>query len=588
MKTTDTYSFIYNCNLKYGKDYFDFSETEYKGSRQKLKVICKFCGKPIYGFPSQFTSDNRDCDCHRLLTKEKIEQRGHQIHDKLRAEKNLPPFSYEHVNYISKEIPILITCPVIDEKTGEVHGDFPMLTSNHLSHKQGCPKCKHNQISKNQTYTKDQFIAKSIKNHKDKLLQAGIPEYDYSETEYIDSRHDITFKCLLHGSKTQNAGSHMFGTLCDECSRMIVTENQKLTIEQIYEKSKEIYPTRYYTYDKVKFQNIKDEVTVTCPLHGDFPTTLQAHLHYGKECPVCKPHTVSQIEQDIYAILSNNNIQYSTHNRNIISPQELDIYIPSYNIGIEIDGIYWHSDKHKSKDYHINKTNNCEKQGIHLIHIFEDEWLYKHKIVEARLLNLLGKNKFSIGARKLLLKQVPVEQERIFLNNNHLQGYVASQVCYGLYYKTKDNRELLVCLMSFGQLRKNLGSSAKDGVYELYRFVTAKGYSVTGGASKLFKHFIKQFKPKQVVSYADRRWSIKSERNLYERLDFKFDSFTEPTYFYVQGNKRINRFALRKDVLIKEYGCLPTQTEKEFTEQMGWPRIYDCGNLKYIWTNNNK
>ena len=68
--------------------------------------------------------------------------------------------------------------------------------------------------------------------------------------------------------------------------------------------------------------------------------------------------------------------------RNIIAPLEIDIFIPSKNIAIEYDGLYWHSSNKFSgrtieKKYHLNKTEQCLKKGIKLIHIFENEWILK-------------------------------------------------------------------------------------------------------------------------------------------------------------------------------------------------------------------
>ena len=57
--------------------------------------------------------------------------------------------------------------------------------------------------------------------------------------------------------------------------------------------------------------------------------------------------------------------------RNIISPYELDIYLPEYRLAIEYNGAYWHS--LKDKFYHLNKTILCREKNIQLFHIFEDD-----------------------------------------------------------------------------------------------------------------------------------------------------------------------------------------------------------------------
>ena len=74
-----------------------------------------------------------------------------------------------------------------------------------------------------------------------------------------------------------------------------------------------------------------------------------------------------------------------TNDRTALNGNELDIFIPNKNIAVEFDGIYWHSEIVKDNDYHINKTITCEKRGIRLIHIFEDEWLEHADIIKSML-----------------------------------------------------------------------------------------------------------------------------------------------------------------------------------------------------------
>ena len=114
----------------------------------------------------------------------------------------------------------------------------------------------------------------------------------------------------------------------------------------------------------------------------------------------------------------------------------------------------------------------------------------------------------------------------------------------------------------------------------MLRFCNILNTTVIGGASKLLKYFIKTYHPKQIISYADRRWS---NGNLYEKLGFKFCYNTKPNYFYIKstGGKRINRFSLRKDVLVRKYNCPIEKTEHEFCNELGYYRVYDCGSKKY-------
>ena len=116
----------------------------------------------------------------------------------------------------------------------------------------------------------------------------------------------------------------------------------------------------------------------------------------------------------------------------------------------------------------------------------------------------------------------------------------------------------------------------------ILRFCNKLNTTVTGGASKLFTYFIKKYHPNEIISYADRRWS---QGNLYEKLGFHFVKDTKPNYSYIDGRKqkRINRFNLRKNILVEKYNCPENVSEVEFCYNMGYYQVFDCGNKKYIW-----
>jgi len=215
----------------------------------------------------------------------------------------------------------------------------------------------------------------------------------------------------------------------------------------------------------------------------------------------------------------------------------------------------------------------CEKKGIQLIQIFEDEWLFKQDIVKSRLLNLLKLNKNKIYARKCVLKEITSKESKEFLNTNHIQGNVNSNIRLGLYYDDE-----LVSIMTFGKLRKSMGYSTKKGSYEMLRFCNKLNTSVIGGADKLLQYFVKLYQPKEIITYADRRWS---QGNLYDKLDFEFIYKTKPNYWYINDDKREYRFKYRKDVLVKK-GFDINKTEHQIMLERKIYRIYDCGANLYI------
>jgi hypothetical protein len=48
--------------------------------------------------------------------------------------------------------------------------------------------------------------------------------------------------------------------------------------------------------------------------------------------------------------------------------------------------------------------------------------------------------------------------------------------------------------------------------------------------------------------------------------------------------KRIHKFNLRKQSLVKKYNINPNLTESEMTQQLGYFKIWDCGLLKFVKT----
>ena len=260
--------------------------------------------------------------------------------------------------------------------------------------------------------------------------------------------------------------------------------------------------------------------------------------------------------------------------RNLIK-QEVDIFIPEFNFGIEFNGLYWHSDLFKSKDYHLNKTIGLEKIGVELLHIFEDEWVYTPNIVKSILKNKLNLTNKKIYARNCVLKLVKDSESKKFLESNHIQGgQCKNSVRLGLYHN-----DVLVSLMTFSKGRIALGGKSNE--WELVRFCNILNTNVIGSASKLFKHFVKNYNPNKIISYSDIRLF---NGGLYKTLGFTNISKSKPNYWYVMENKRYHRFAHRKNVLVSK-GYDKTKSESQIMSERGYYRIYDCGNIRWEFTN---
>jgi len=191
------------------------------------------------------------------------------------------------------------------------------------------------------------------------------------------------------------------------------------------------------------------------------------------------------------------------------------------------------------------------------------------------ILNKLHKNETRIYARKTELREITDNKLiRDFLDNNHLQGFIGSKIKLGLFYDDE-----LISLMTFGKKRIIMNSKSKnENDYELLRFCNKLNNSVIGGASKLYKHFIKTHNPSEITTYADRSHS---QGKLYEKIGFVFVHKTTPNYYYIIDSIRKNRFNYRKDKLIRD-GFDNKMTEHEIMLERNIYRIYDSGSLKFI------
>jgi len=326
--------------------------------------------------------------------------------------------------------------------------------------------------------------------------------------------------------------------------------------------------------------------TIKCDNNQEHNYEIYAGLYYNRKlskticCTECNPPGSSKSGTEILLynfIKENYNGLILKDKRTIIPPKEIDIYLPELKIGFEYNSLYYHCENFVDEYYHYNKTEIAEEMGINLVHIYEDDWLYKQDIVKSRILNIISKTSNKIFARKCEIREIENNQLVVdFLNINHIQGFVGSKFKIGLFY---DNE--LVSLMTFGSLRVSMGQDSVDGSYEMLRFCNKLNTNVIGGASRLFKYFFDKYKPIEIISYADRSWSI---GELYLKLGFKLIHKTKPNYYYIVDGIRRHRFNFRKDKLVKE-GADPNKTEHEIMLERGLFRIYDSGSYKFQFLN---
>ena len=462
-------------------------------------------------------------------------------------------YDYSKTKYVNYYTKVCIICPK--------HGEFWQLPDNHLR-TNGCIYC-----SGKAKKTTEIWIKEAKKMHGDK--------YDYSKTEYINAKSKVCIICPEHGEFWQNPNKHINGQGCPKCGKISMSKKQSLTTDKFILKANKIHGDKY-DYSKVEYNDSHSKVIITCPKHGDFLQIANDHLR-GEGCPICG-RVFPQGERDILNIIKT--YEYKLHNKTILNGKEIDIYIPSLNLGIEYNGLRWHSENFgKDKNYHLDKLNKCNEQGIRLIQIFEDEWVNHREICESKLKQICDLNTNpKIYGRKCEIHEIMDKNEAYeFLDKNHIQGRTGCTIALGAYYDGK-----MVGVMTF--------KKEKDDYWDLNRFATDINYHCIGIGGKLFKYFTRNYPFIEIKSFADRRWTTDPNNNLYTKLGFEFNSYVPPSYWYynkkINQYKRFHKFGFRKQHLHKQYDLPLTMTEREMTESLGYTRIWDCGLIKYIFKKN--
>ena len=95
-------------------------------------------------------------------------------------------------------------------------------------------------------------------------------------------------------------------------------------------------------------------------------------------CPRCKPRSIPQ--EKVLTICESLGLKVIENDRRQISPFEIDLWLPEHNIGIEVNGIYWHNVSQSGPTL-LNKTNLL-KHG-QLIHLWDFEIHLMTNVVES-------------------------------------------------------------------------------------------------------------------------------------------------------------------------------------------------------------
>ncbi len=511
MKSYDFDEWIRLANDKHNWRY-DYTASQYINSSTKITIICRKHGsfeqlprKHLKGSKCPKCAIEDIANTHRMSINVFLDKAKSLHNDK---------YNYSLINELPNlNTKITIICPI--------HGEFQQRAYSHITGL-GCRKCPKSETNcdrgtRNEKYNTEWFINRAIVKHGAK--------YDYSTTEYNGSTQKITIICNEHGQFTQTAREHLVGRGCPKCALRVLNELNSKSPEDFVNESRKIH-SNLYQYHNVNYVNQDTPVAIVCDQHGEFTQKPRHHLR-GSGCPRCN---ISSGHNTLCLWLDSAGVEYVVNDRQILAPYELDIYIPSKKIGIEYHGLYWHSCHQQQNDIlrHWRKANLASNANILLLQIFENELLYSSTVLKSIILSKLGLTS-KVYARKLKIV-INHSDSAAFLNLNCLSGNKPADVTIGL-----SDDFGLVCCMIFNR---------HDDHYQLMDYICKNGYSVVGGPSRLLKHFVMKFSPNHILSHVDRRYS---DGSMYRKIGFQLLSISQPSYYYVLGDKIIDHNSANTD-----------------------------------------
>ena len=262
------------------------------------------------------------------------------------------------------------------------------------------------------------------------------------------------------------------------------------------------------------------------------------------------------------------------NDRSVLGGKEIDIWIPERNLGIEVNGWWWHRESGPNKSRQ-KKNHLYTKQvmGLDRNVFILNFWDFEVKDRFSQIINLISSKincDRKIGARKTTAQPISTITAEDFINANHIQDANRRiiQNAYGLFV----NRFELVAVMTFGKHPRQ----GKSDELVLNRFCSLPNVSVIGGASKLLQFAQNDLQFSSVISWSDNRFS---QGVLYSKMGFELEEELKPDYQYI--HLKSGELKFKSSFLKDKTHATVNQTEYSKALEMGWDRLWDCGKKRW-------
>jgi len=289
-------------------------------------------------------------------------------------------------------------------------------------------------------------------------------------------------------------------------------------------------------------------------------TEFESKRHHPSinTCPRCKPRSIPQ--EKVLTICESLGLKIIENDRRQISPYEIDLWLPQHNIGIEVNGIYWHNVSQPGPTL-LSKTNLLKHRQ--LIHLWDFEIHLMAKVVESIIRSKTSKINEKIYARKCIIANIAKCEADLFFKENHISGKCRGDNFIGLVFNG-----ILVMVASYSKSHNEV---------EILNFASKNNVIVVGGISKIASYLYKLHQL-NVAAFCDRRFS--NGGGLISS-GFRKISDIPPKYSYFKSNVHLYEEDINQTDILSSYDG--TLSESDFLIKNGWLKLLDCGHSKFVF-----
>ena len=437
--------------------------------------------------------------------------------------------------------------------------------------RQGCPYCANRKVWSgfNDLATVNPQLTQEWHPSKNGLVTP-------SEVLY-GTANKYWWQCF-RGHSWEASVAHRQSTGCPYCS------NSNTRVLAGFNDLKTVSPVLACEWDEVFNGSGPEIVTVQssrkvwwrCQKGHSWKAAVYSRLHSG--CPQCGSNaSVSELEiaKFVEGLVGAESVV--RHDRSLIAPYELDVYIPSKHLAIEVNGVYWHQEnvmreagRPNPRQYHYNKWKQCRDKQVQLLQVWEDDWCYRSSIIKSMIQHKLGLNESKrIAARKTKIVVLQYTDISDFLNSYHIQGTATGSLYLGL----KTEQDGLVAVSVWSRRNQSL---------VLDRYATS--CILMGGLGKMLEYVKKWCVIEGIHQIVTFSAHDVSNGNMYKSLGFMTDKELSSDYSYVVQGRRVHKFRFRREQFREDANLLwnDSLSESELARLNRLPRVWDSGKTRWV------